>query len=126
MWQRLGGDMVEITGSGDCGNSPKNQFAQDVAVALETGRIAPGMLSEAVSWSGPGEVRAEGIEAVRQALQERPEVSAIVIEHAISHGRVGMANGVTVLRDGRRRRFSHVFEFTSTKAACVAAISSYG
>jgi len=36
--------MVEITGSRDCGNSPKNQFAQDVAIALETGQVAPGML----------------------------------------------------------------------------------
>jgi|SRR5690554_670129 len=118
--------MVAITGSGDCGNSPKNQFAQDVAVGLETGRITPGVLSDAVSWNGPGEAVADGIEAVRQALQERPAVTAIFIEHAISHGRVGMANGVTVLSDGTRRRFSHVFEFTSTKAACVAAISSYG
>ena len=117
--------MVQVTGSSDCGNSPKNRFAQDVAVALETGRIAPGMLSNAVTWSGLGEAPAEGLVAVAQAMAGRTEVSAIEVEHAISHGKVGMANGVAVLADGTRRRFSHVFEFTNSKGTCVAAISSY-
>jgi len=119
-----GEDMVEIMGSRDCGNSPKNQFAQDVAIALETGQVAPGMLSEDVVWTR--DVPVNGREAVRQAISEQPDVSAVVIEHAISHGRVGMANGLVTLADGRRRRFSHVFDFTNTKGNCVAAINSYG
>ncbi|WP_257558148.1 hypothetical protein [Sphingobium sp. CFD-2] len=118
--------MVEITDSSDCGNSPKNRFAQDVAVALETGNPPTDMLSERVIWFRLHHDAVKGREAVLQAIREQPEVSSIVIEHAISHGRVGMANGLVIFTDGARKRFCHVLDFTNTKGNCVAAINSYG
>jgi len=117
--------MIHITGSKDCGNSPKNLFAQDVAIALETGQIPSGMLSDDVVWRGLTARTLEGIDAVRQVLSKRPVVKALVIDHAISHGKVAMANGITTLADGTSRRFSHVLDFTNAKGNCVATITSY-
>jgi len=117
--------MVHITGSKDCGNSPKNLFAQDVAIALETGEIPTGMLSDDVVWHGRATGLIEGIAAVRQTMAKRPAVQSLVIDHAISHGKAAMANGIATLTDGTIRRFSHVFDFTSAKGNCVATITSY-
>lgn len=117
--------MVKVTGSQDCGNSPKNRFAQDVAVALEAGKVMAGMLSDAVAWRGVAAAALEGTAAVRRYLEERPKPIAITVEHAIAHGKVGMSNGETTFADGTRRRFSHVFDFTNAKGNCGAAISSY-
>jgi hypothetical protein len=82
------------------------------------------MLSEDVVWTR--DVPVNGREAVLHAISQQPDVSAVVIEHAISHGKVGMANGQVVLAEGKRRRFSHIFDFTNTQGNCVAAINSYG
>lgn len=109
--------MVHVTGSQDCGNSPKNLFAQNVAIALETGEVPAGMLSDDVVW--------HGLDAVRQTMAKRPAVQSLVIDHAISHGKAAMANGIATLTDGTIRRFSHVFDFTSAKGNCVATITSY-
>lgn len=117
--------MVKVTGSRDCGNSPKNLFAQNVAIALEAGKLASGMLSDNVVWHGLQAKALEGIAAVQQQLSKRSRPVAIVIEHAIAHGKVAMANGEVTLADGTRRRFSHVFDFTNAKGNCVATIRSY-
>lgn len=117
--------MVHVTGSQDCGNSPKNLFAQNVAIALETGEVPAGMLSDDVVWHGLDAKALEGIDAVRQTMAKRPAVQSFVIDHAISHGKAAMANGIATLTDGTIRRFSHVFDFTSAKGNCVATITSY-
>jgi hypothetical protein len=117
--------MVRVTGSKDCGNSPKNQFTQEVAVALEAGQIAAEMLDDEIVWHGLSTNTLEGISAVQQFLAKRAKPVSIFVEHAISHGRVGMANGEVTLKDGTRRRFSHVFDFTNAKGNCVATINSY-
>ncbi|TWU55845.1 hypothetical protein Poly59_21480 [Rubripirellula reticaptiva] len=32
--------MTKVTESGDCGNSPKNHVVQNIAIALETGKVS--------------------------------------------------------------------------------------
>ena len=121
--------MTKIEESRDCGNSPKNSFVQTVAIALETGEALPEAFSDAVVWHGAGTEPLkplEGIEAVQAHLDSLMAPVAVVIEHAISHGRTGAASGEVTLADGRTRRFAHVLEFTSAKANRVAVIKSYG
>lgn len=118
-------NMTEIQGSKDCGNSPKNKFVQDVAISLETGEIDSECLSEDAVWHGVKNKPIEGIKAIGDQLADKAKPAAIVIEHAISHGKVGAASGEATLANGHTRRFSHIFEFTNTKANCVAAIKSY-
>lgn len=117
--------MTEIRGSKDCGNSPKNKFVQDVIVALEIGKATPEDFSEYVIWEGISEEPINGRTALFQELAERATPIAVNVEHAISHGKVGAANGEIILGNGHRRRFSHVLEFTSAKANRVAVIKTY-
>lgn len=117
--------MTVIQASKSCGNSPKNRFVQDVAISLETGEIEPGVLSDDVVWYGVTSEPLEGRNAVEDELAERAKPSAIVVEYALSHGKIGAANGEVTLANGHTRRFSHVLVFTSLKATCVAVIKSY-
>ncbi|WFE76060.1 hypothetical protein [Roseinatronobacter sp. S2] len=117
--------MTEIIGSKDCGNSPRNRFAQHVAITLETGRIEAGTVSDAVIWQRPTGAVVQGFVALDQALAGGTACKSVTVGHAISHGRTGMACGETVLSDGTRRRFCHVFEYTNTKGNCVAVIKTY-
>ena len=117
--------MTEIHGSRDCGNSPKNKFVQDIAIALETGEAVPQDFSEDVVWEGASEEPINGRRALFQELARRTTPIAITVEHAISHGKIGSASGEAALGNGRSRRFSHIFEFTNAKANRVAVIKTY-
>jgi hypothetical protein len=117
--------MTIVHGSRDCGNSPKNRFVQDVAVFLEAGPGKADALSDDVVWHGAADTPLNGRHAAQAWLAQRAKPSRIVVEHAISHGKVGAASGEVSFEDGRTRRFSHVLEFTSVKADSVARISSY-
>ncbi|WEX07510.1 hypothetical protein [Chelativorans sp. AA-79] len=117
--------MTEVTRSRDCGNSPKNKFVQEVAVALETGEATTLDFSEDVVWEGVSDEPIHGIGALIQVLADRTAPVAVTVEHSISHGKVGSASGQTTLGNGRSRRFSHIFEFTNTKANRVAVIKTY-
>lgn len=117
--------MTQVQGSKGCGNSPKNKFAQDVAVALECGEAEPSAFSEDVTWENPSTEPISGKSAVLEYLGDRPRPSSVTVQNAISHGKVGAASGEVTFADGHTRRFCHVFEFTNTKANCVAVIRSY-
>ncbi len=116
---------MQIQGSRDCGNSPKNRFVQDFAIAIETGDVLPDRVSETIVWEGAFQKPVMGSAAFDAALKRRKAPQAITVEHAISHGKVGAACGTVLGADGQERRFAHVFEFTNTKANCVAVIRTY-
>ena len=117
--------MTQIQGSKDCGNSPKNQFVQDVSVAIECGEAMADAFSEDVAWEQPETQRISGKTDVLEHLRSRPKPRSVTVQHAISHGKVGAASGEVASADGHTRRFCHVFEFTNTKANCVSFIRSY-
>jgi len=118
--------LTQIQGGKDCGNSPKNQFVQDVSVAMECGEAMPDAFSEDLTWEQPATQRLSGKNDVLEHLRSRPKPTSITVQHAISHGKVGAANGEVTLANGHTRRFCHVFEFTNTKANSISAIRSYG
>lgn len=115
--------MVEIKGSNDCGNSPKNKLVEDIAIALEIGNVAPDLLGEGVVLDDG--VHTSGRDAVCARLSTTAEPQSVRIEHVTSHGKIGAASGKTVLADGHTRRFCHMLEFTSVKAVQIAVISTY-
>ena len=117
--------MTQVQGSKDCGNSPKNKFVQDVTVAMECGAAMPGAFSEDVIWEQPATPPMSGRNAVLEHLATRAKPSIVIVQHAISHGKVGAASGEVTLLNGHTRRFCHVFEFTNAKANCVAVVRSY-
>ena len=117
--------MTEIQGSKDCGNSPKNKTVQDIAIGLAVGDIAPDLIDDDVVWQPTDSEAVSGRETLMKSLADQPVPQSVTVDHAVSHGKVGAASGEIVLANGHRRRFCHVIEFTSAKAAYVAAIKSY-
>lgn len=117
--------MIEVQGSKDCGNSPKNKFVQDVAVAIECGESVPDAFSEDATWEQSTARPMSGREAILESLASRPKPKAVIVQHAISHGKAGAASGEVTLANGTTRRFCHVFEFTTAKANRIAAVRSY-
>ncbi|WP_147124429.1 nuclear transport factor 2 family protein [Shimia ponticola] len=116
--------MVDVTGSRDCGNSPKNAFAQAVGVAIESGEFLHDAFTADMIWESPnGEVH--GSDAIIAALAKVEKPDLIVVEHAITHGKVGATSGVATLASGHKRRFSHVIEFVNTKANKIARVKTY-
>ncbi|MFD1912033.1 nuclear transport factor 2 family protein [Halodurantibacterium flavum] len=118
-------NLTQVKGSKDCGNSPKNKFVQDVAVAMECGEAVPDAFSEDVTWVLPSADPVSGRSAVLEHVGSRTRPSSVTVQHAISHGKVGAASGEVTLANGHTQRFCHVFEFTNTKANCVAVVRSY-
>jgi hypothetical protein len=121
--------MTSVVESKDCGNSPKNRLVQTLAVSIERGNRAGFLrcITERISWLYPGKAAIVGsaatgdlLEAVRSQAPLRIEV-----EHAISHGKSGAANGIVHLASGSRIRFCHIIEFASVKGDRVAFITSY-
>ena len=120
--------MTRITRSGDCRNSPRNAFMQEVAIGLLTGaETLEASLTETVVLRRNGHADVTGVGAVRALAGDlfRDRHDALIVHHAISHGKVGAANGVAVKGDVRTP-FAVVVEFATAKADRVAVIDLYG
>lgn len=118
--------MTEVSRSSDCGNSPKNRMAEDIAVALATQDtdFLSQVLDPGAHWSHPGGTRTTA-EAILEQVASGGAPASLAIEHAISHGKVGAVSG-SVVREAGRFGFCHVIEFTSVKCSRVRRIDSYG
>lgn len=119
--------MTRVERSNDCGNSPKNKFAQEVAVAIEGCDAASlaSALAEGATWcnaSGETLGRAAFLESVSNATKP----TRIVIDRVLSHGRSGAVDGMAHMGPEHVRRFCHIIHFANAKGDRVAHISSYG
>ncbi|EEW60970.1 conserved hypothetical protein [Ruegeria sp. TrichCH4B] len=117
--------MTRIQASKDCGNSPKNRFVQAIAIALETGNATLEDYAEDIIWKRATETPLRGKTAFLGALAAREKPAAVIVEHAISHGKVGAASGEVNLGGGAKRRFCHVVEFASVMGDRVTTLKSY-
>jgi len=121
--------MVRVARSQDCGNSPKNLFIQELAIALSEADLNDVLagVSDEIEWITAGGGAIMGKASLRAALASRrwapPRV--VVVDHVVTHGRAGAVNGTLELPGGRRTEFCHVFEFTNAKGDCVGTIKSY-
>jgi|UniRef100_A0A7C3DWB0 hypothetical protein len=121
--------MTKVVASKDCGNSPKNLFVQTLAISTEKGDGVEfdRCVVDDIAWVHPGRpillgrVAASGL--LRLVRSQAPV--KIEVEHAISHGKAGAANGTVHLAPGERLRFCHVFEFANAKGDRVARITSF-
>lgn len=115
-----------IVPSTDCGNSPKNTLLQDLAIAFakHDAEFLLGRVTDDIRWETVGGRVVEGREAFAQALQTLGSVTELMIDHVMSHGRVGAVNGLATHRDGARE-FCDVYEFANAKAERVRSIRSY-
>ena len=118
--------MTEVSRSSDCGNSPKNRMAEDIAVALATQDtdLLSQVLDPGAHWNHPAGTWTTA-KAILEQVASGGAPASLAIEHAISHGKVGAVSG-SVVRETGRFGFCHVIEFTSVKCSRVRRIDSYG
>lgn len=103
--------MTSIRRSADCGNSPKNQFAEEYVIALLTGDMRT---LEPAS--------ADGIN-IEQGHGETP--STIQIDHVVTHGKVGAVSGTVGFDNGRSSGFCFMLTFETAKANRVSKVTRY-
>jgi hypothetical protein len=103
--------MIEVRRSADCGNSPKNQFAEEFVLAVLTGDRA----------------KVEQASVADLKIEQTPAegLIGIDIENVVTHGRAGAVNGTVTSRDGRKTGFCFVLAFASAKADRVAKVTRY-
>jgi hypothetical protein len=101
---------------------------EDIAIAIfeDPQDHLRGLLAENVTLHLPDGTLFEGSEAVNLyiAQQVRLSFDFLEIDHAITHGRVGSANGLVTVK-GKQSGFSVFVDFVNTKADRLKAIKLY-
>lgn len=114
--------MTEVSRSQDCGRSPKNARAEEIALALMgVGDLPPGILAEAASWERP-EGAVMGREAILNA--RATDLDRVEVEQVVTHGKAGSVSG-RFTKAGETRLFCHVIRFTSASANQVGQLVSF-
>ncbi|MBL6428690.1 hypothetical protein [Maritimibacter sp.] len=117
--------MTRIARSPDCGNSPKNQTTEAIALALMgVGALDDGLLAEGASWDRFG-AGITGRDAIQAARAETPDHEWIEISEVVSHGKAGSVSGRLQRAGEAPRIFCHVIRFTSASARQIAQIVSF-
>ena len=119
--------MTKIVKSGDCGNSPKNQFAQDLAIAIakRDSKFLLDVATDDFTWNKVGHQLIDNKESLEEVVLASKEVEEVVIDRVTTHGRVGAANGTLRYADGTSAGFCHVYSFGNTKGTNIRTITSY-
>jgi hypothetical protein len=117
--------MTRVARMPGCGNSPKSQRAEEIALALMgVGALESTMLAEGASWDRFG-TGITGRDAIAGALRDTPRHDWIEISDVVTHGKAGSVSG-RLQRDGEAPRiFCHVIRFTSASAGTIAQIVSF-
>ncbi|MBV7409123.1 hypothetical protein [Maritimibacter sp. DP1N21-5] len=117
--------MTRIARSPDCGNSPKNQRALEIALALMGQEsIEPDTFVEGASWEHP-----DGAIVGRAAIVARLAALApydwIELSEVVTHGKAGSVSGRFQRPEENPKLFCHVIRFTSASARQIAQIVSF-
>ncbi|WP_136634580.1 nuclear transport factor 2 family protein [Pseudooceanicola onchidii] len=114
----------ELSLAPDCGNSPKNARAQDVALALMgAGAIDPDLLAENAVWERPGGA-VSGRAAILGALRRTRPPTRIEVDQVVTHGRSGSVSG-RAARQEDERLFCHVIRYTTAACREIAQLVSF-
>ncbi|EAQ02717.1 hypothetical protein OB2597_15085 [Pseudooceanicola batsensis HTCC2597] len=118
------GDGPEVVTSGDCGNSPKNARAQDIALALMgAGTLAPDLLAENAVWERPGGALS-GRARILSALRSEAAPDRIDVDQVVTHGRSGSVSGRYAMGESEWL-FCHVIRFTTASCKKIAQLVSF-
>ena len=119
---------MKVQRSGDCGNSPKNVFAEEVTIAIakRDTRFLRAKLTDDVRWNVVGARIVDGKQAFCDALAMQSDaVTKLVINHVVSHGRAAAVNGVAEDAEGGSIDFCNVYEFGNAKGNSLKSITAY-
>lgn len=122
--------MVSINVEADCGNSPKNLFLRDfhVALAKQDADMVLANVADDVTWEVVGQRTVQGKADFTEALEKgwATALDSVTLEHVITHGKVGSANGTLTTAEGATYGFCNICTFAShAKNASIRTITSY-
>lgn len=121
--------MTTVIPSGECGNSPKNIFVENLTIAFAKGdaEFVLSSVTDDILWNILGQKLIQGkndfAKAVEQMRNDR--VVEIAIHHVVTHGKAGAVNGTVKMENGRTCAFCDVYEFSNAKGTHVREITSY-
>ena len=121
--------MGQIIRSGECKNSPKNAAMEEIAIEVfdaTNDRLLERLADDVTLHLADGAV-IEGNEATNRYIAQHVQrgFEILRVDHAITHGRIGAANGLLTV-GGDQTGFCVVVEFVNTKAERLQAIKLYG
>lgn len=121
--------MVNITTTGDCGNSPKRLFLEQFNIALAEDNTAfiSDSIDDNISWSIIGDKIIEGKSEFLDALSQMyaTPTTELVIKRIVMHGKEGAVSGEVVMSDGKKYAYSDFYDFTNAKSTPIKSITSY-
>ncbi len=121
--------MVEIVRSGECRNSPKNAAMEAIAIAIfyDPDDCLRSFIADDASLHLPdGRIINDENAAYLHIVQHmRHDFDVVTIDHAITHGRVGAANGTLEIQ-GRVVGFCVIVDFANSKTEQFKVIKMYG
>ncbi len=122
--------MTKIICEEDCGNAPKGIQIRDFNIAFAKGEWEEMLqqLTDTIHWNYVGDRVLDGMEAVADDLRNKAQQpkSEMTILTIMTHGKVGGANGIVTLNNGKQYHFSHIYKFSSAaKNAKIKEITSY-
>jgi hypothetical protein len=119
---------MKIIENADSGNSPKNNFVQNLEIAISKSDFdfIEDSTSEDLEWEVCGHGTYKGSHAVSSALKALNLISAkeLTIEYVLSHGKTGASKSLRASGEGNSQYVSHFFRFSSAKGVQVSRITS--
>ena len=121
--------MTKVIVSEDCGNSPKNIFAQDLTIAITKGdsKFLLDHVTDEIRWNRVGNKLIQRKSDFAKALEQMKAKKAtqLSVHHVATHGKIGLVNGTRKLKNSKTYAFCDVYEFSNAKAVAVKEIMSY-
>ena len=111
-----------------CGNAPKMEQVIELTIALakKDVNLVKLLVREDFVWKTVGKDDEISFDNLTQELAMRPNVTALKVDNALSHGNVAMCEGTMLFEDGDLLYFCNVVKFVNTaKDALIKEAHSY-
>ena len=113
----------------DCGNSPKMNFLKEINIAFAESNLTflSDHVTDSIEWNIVGEKLIVGKESFTDELEvmKSNEISELVLQQVLSHGREGAARGIITMNNGKMFAFSDFYEFNNSKGSLIKSITSF-
>jgi hypothetical protein len=120
---------MKIITKTNCGNSPKMEVLKNltIAIAEKDHNFISDCISEDVVCTWVGDKKIKGKNEFLSVIKTKAdkEISELIIEQILSHGKEGAVCGVKLMTSGERYAFSDFYIFKNAKGQEIISIKSH-
>lgn len=119
--------MIKVKRSKDCGNSPKNKFSENIAVAFvkKDSNFLSRSVSDGIKCFFSNGTHLQGKESLQNHIKKLESPIEAKIDHVLTHGKKGAVSGSLKYKDDSRKRFCLILEFSNVKAELLSHLEIY-